>query len=109
MSRSRWLSGPRLVKRFLSPAARADPFPVAGVSVTSDEKRSHASRMHIPSRRRCRRDVLVEAEAVAEGVDDLHDLRVPWGRFDARPHVAIPGGGELPVKLIEARDADEDG
>src|SRR3982751_3122860 len=49
---------------------------------------------------------LVEANAVAEGVDDLHALRAPRSVLHPRPHEPIPLGTDLPVELVEALHPD---
>src|SRR5258705_11140226 len=46
---------------------------------------------------------LVEADAVAEGIDHLHALRPVEGLLEARPHVAVPLPAPLRVELLHPR------
>src|SRR6516162_1319984 len=53
--------------------------------------------------------VFVEADAVAERVDDLDAPGVVERRLDPRPQVLVALAGDLPVELVDARHPDEDG
>src|SRR5262249_42270645 len=53
--------------------------------------------------------VFVEADAVAERVDDLDTPGVIERRLDPRPQVLVALAGNLPVELLDARHPDEDG
>src|SRR6516162_5232858 len=53
--------------------------------------------------------VFVEADAVAERVDDLHAPGTVEGRLDPRTQVLVALAGDLPVELLDARHPDEGG
>src|SRR5215211_1668087 len=51
-------------------------------------------------------NVLGEPDAVAEGIDHLHHARVPFGRLDAWPKIAVVSRGQFGVELDDAGHAD---
>src|SRR5262245_12259804 len=70
---------------------------------------SFSVRMGTPSLPFARLQVFVEADAVAERVDDLDALGIVEGRFDPRPQVLVALAADLPVELLDAGHPDEDG
>src|SRR5256885_16845574 len=64
---------------------------------------------HVSCLRSLSREVFIEADPIAERIDDLHALRPVEGLFHTRPQVAVALGGDLAVKLVQAGHADVDG